>query len=311
MKFSELAGTAIQRYGQFGDDSFECFGLTVENGRISESRLYRFAESRRGGCIDWTDSVGSDIRRVLTVSGLDEIVRLHEISKQMVGPEPRCKWYFSIKPNIPFEKHRTATDTLLRAFGFSDQESWMCDLETGLSKKLSPGRSPLLRLAVEVREDGTPIVLKTHFSLERFTHWQNREGEKLTFQSLSDSLHEILNEFGLSDTARCRVTQIGEILSDYNYYPFLLGINHSANDQECKLYFRVRRRDHPPAIIFSAQCALMSALGGPLDIGSLNAAALQLSQLGLFAEGVAISQRSSGESIALKAYFFPLPKVRV
>ena len=162
---------AIQKYGKNGDNSFECFGITLENNVISETKGYRYYRSRNDDIIDQSEDVSGGLKKIVERFESEGVIKFREISKKITENAQRQKLYFSIKCNIPYEQHIETTNAFFKEIGFSVTNYCIRSLENFISTRLSPGRSPLLIAGIEMGNNHEPLGIKAHLSLERFSDY--------------------------------------------------------------------------------------------------------------------------------------------
>lgn len=307
MNLSENIISAIQKYGKNGDGSFECYGITFENGRIAEEKVYRYSNSKNNDLIDWNKDINPRIKLFISNCESQGYIKFREISKRTL--DDKLKLYFSIKRNIPIEKHEEIVNRFFCEFGLKTNNINLYAVEKCISNHLSPGRSPLFMLGIET-DERIVLGLKAHFSLERFEDYSQHIGEKLFFEELKNVVFEICDLLQLPSSYYQLVADIGCICSDYNYYPFLMGINESENSDEYKFYFRVKYNGLSNNEIYTNSLGLVEEIKAYVNTDLLNQVINNYNNYGLFMEGFALGVKNK-DTILLKTYYFPLPGVKI
>lgn len=301
------AETALRNYGKSGDGSLECIGIDLNiNGVISE-KVYRYCRSTNDDIIDWREQLDPSL--AWTIEQFEErgIIKFLEVSKVQGGMGNQYKLYFSVKCNIPFEQHESETELFFKAFGYSG-ENLIKDAERCVSAHLSPGRSPILMLGVDLCGDSISGI-KAHLSLERFAEYSQRIGEKLFFEEIEDAISDVIQKIDSSDNGG-ECLRIGKVSTACLFYPFMIGINQYHKQTEFKLYFRIKYSGLNDEQILENTINMIRNMDRYVDSKQLEQTAIEMYKIGLFMEGFAIACKD-GDVPTIKTYFFPVPKGKI
>lgn len=307
MKLTDDISNAFRKYGKYGDNSLECFGIDFNDGGISQFKVYRFNKSKNNVIDDLDNELGNRINGIMSHFKEKNIIRFNEISTVENDNDKRCKIYFSAKCDIPFDQHFQETQLFFDELGCTLKSS-IRKIEKFISSRLSPGRSPMLMLGAEIKNN-LCISLKVHFSLEKFSNCSQKIGGKYFFEDIEDTILEIMNLMELNNRIIDKYKKIGRLSSKCMFYPFLIGINQTKQCLQNKLYFRIKYSGLTNKTILEHTRRMGEYLMEFICFNRFIQLINELSDIGLFMEGFALESKLY-EPPTVKTYFFPLPGLR-
>jgi hypothetical protein len=304
MDVIEKAKADFVKYGRNGDNSFECFGVTVENGELAEPRTYRLYNPFSK---DWENDMDFHVESFLDrISG--SIFRVLDIYEQLSVDGLQHRIIFETDCSIPLNTHKTSMDTFFKKFALVKDVEAINRMETMITNAISPDHSPMRYMGVTVMRDGMVHEVRPYFSLIKDSDDSDIIDENPSFESLEGILRDTFDLMGLSNPVKRFCVDMGRVCSDYQYSPVYIGLTQYKEPSEYKLYF-MSQSLLPKEEIISNSTGLLKDLNAAIDLDDCEKFVQDFIEIGLYMKILAIRCSLNHEGLCFKAYFAPLPDV--
>lgn len=164
-------------------------------------------------------------------------------------------------------------------------------------------RARLTQLGVQ-QKSTKERILKSYFSLRKFTSARDVVGKRQRYIELKD----VLENLYIPSSFCCFLEEISEILERNGYYPSLLGINQSDTEVEYKIYYELFNPDlffeHIKEHTEGALRNITSHLYYTAD--EFVESNCYCIEGGLFLRGIAVSDRTIKQGSVIRLYFAPM-----
>lgn len=261
MKVSQIhheLKNAFSQYGINGDQSLEYYGLVIQDGVCSSSKIYRQLSK--------TCDESSIIDKHKDLPFFQNVIKLAKIYDFSVRYSDDGIAFYRLV-FAPFKKVLESEELfseLIRLCHLEQYSSYFQELIAYYNHTGFTGGSPLLKMGIELSEKGDVLEAKAYFALKSYDDQYDPVGKRFCYtqcRHLVDKSLELLDMTDLSETysdISCRLERI-------EYYPVFTGINFSEQYVEMKVYYETCFSDYVSDRILALENELSSLMLGQCD----------------------------------------------
>lgn len=272
---------AFSQYGIDGDQSLEYYGLVIQSGVCSSSKIYRQLSK--------TCDESSIIEKHKNLPFFQNVIRLAKIYDFSVRYNDEGNAFFRLV-FAPFKK-------VLESEELFSELICLCHLEqySFYFRKLIAyynhirftGRSPLLKMGIELGENGNVLEAKAYFALKSYDDRYDPVGKRFCYTQCRHLVDKSLELLDMSDLSEA-FAETARQLEKLEYYPVFTGINFSEQYIEMKVYYETCFSDYVFDRILVSENELSSLMLGQSD-AELTLMHSEIQDMGAFIDCVSYS----------------------
>lgn len=302
----EQTRIALEQYGRNGDGSFECVGWTQVGDEIAEYKIYRYFQ--RDQLHDYVFNNSAEFKELLKkMIRLQQETCLHlfDISIRKWEQGTSLRAVYKLNHGCSEQEQEKSIEKYAMLFLDAERLKLIRVVNSIIKPILSPNRNPLTQLGVEITEQGEIIISKLYFLLKDTTgeKWNSQYPAKDKVISI---MKELFENIGIDKSQMQDLQEYIGQLEKYRYCPFLLGINHSSNEVELKLYVVLNTKKQLVDDFVKLEESLLkeSRIGRSVTWTS-HEQLKQMDSLGLYMKGLALCVNVKQKDVTWKIYFMP------
>lgn len=227
---------ALIRYADGGDKTYECIAFTVSDNTVSDCKTYRFCKIESLKKIEANLNIPHQYINDLTeCSGTN--MELFEASVRESNDTKYARFVMKMKTNISLEERNDCLKRFTDRFDRFHAYPIISSISEILETSISPRRSTITQMGIEIENGGTIAAIKSYFSLRPYGYCVEKFGQFPALEHIEDVIHVLWETLGFSSEQNALLKSYSDLLLKYNYFPFLLGLTHRASSAECKIYY--------------------------------------------------------------------------
>ena len=306
MKLSELndeINKALADYGPAGDKSLEYYGLVVEDGVLSSSKVYRNASANNN---NQAELMEKDENYAFAYN-IVKYAKIYDFSERKTEKQGTLR-RIVFEPYIETTKNETLFLDMIRLCRLEKYQDYFVSLMKYYSDMHFTSQSPLLKMGIEQLPDGSIREAKAYFTLKSYDDKHDNSGRRYYYRDCKKMVDESLRLLDLSYLSE-QYNEIAEIAERYEYFPVFTGINFGDDYVEMKIYFESCFTSYDDHYILNQENGLTQICYK--DISSVEEFHDNLIKNGTYMDLITYSVRHSAgskDTVLWRPYYLPLEK---
>ena len=250
---------ALRLYADKGDKTYECIAFTVSNREVSDCKTYRFCKTDALEEIEAALHIPHPYIAYLRECS-DTNLELFEASVRESNDAEYARFVLKMKTDINLEVRNCSLKRFTDRFDRFQAYPTIAKVSAILENTISPRRSTITQMGVEIGSEGDIAALKSYFSLRPYGYGVQKFGQFPALEHIENVLRVLWEELGLPAAQNEFLRSCSAVLLKYSYFPFLLGLTHRAASTECKIYFVLHPRRTFESVIVAHEQGLLREL---------------------------------------------------